>query len=142
MEKKSQEFNHKLGARVDQLAILGELEHIRRHALRSAVIVSDNDEEFIHYAVIAKRARDLRREYMAAKFPDISDEDWCLTKAAACLRQLNYEVNSGEELKPFDDLVDEILTHALGEDMSGCKACREDRQITKATLTKPPLMAQ
>ena len=129
-------FNHDKAAVVDKIRLIGELEHIRAHALRAAASTweEDDDSESVKYLVIAKRAQSLRRDYMKNHFNDLKDTDWCLCKAAASLRQVLYEVNDGwpEELKELDDFVDEIWGQALGVDLSDCVACREDRQEGQA----------
>lgn len=124
-------FNHDKAAVADKIRLIGELEHIRAHALRAAASTweEDDDSESVKYLVIAKRAQSLRRDYMKNHFNDLKDTDWCLCKAAASLRQVLYEVNDGwpEELKELDDFVDEIWGQALGVDLSDCVVCREDR---------------
>lgn len=124
-------FNHNKAAVADKIRLIGELEHIRAHALRAAASTweEDDDSESVKYLVIAKRAQNLRRDYMKNHFNDLKDTDWCLCKASASLRQVLYEVNDGwpEELKELDDFVDEIWGGALDMDLSDCVACREDR---------------
>ena len=125
-------FNHDKAAVADKIRLIGELEHIRAHALRAAASTweEDDDSESVKYLVIAKRAQSLRRDYMKNHFNDLKDTDWCLCKAAASLRQVLYEVNDGwpEELKELDDFVDEIWGGALDMDLSDCVACKEDRE--------------
>lgn len=125
-------FNHVKGATSDRIAIIGELEHVRRHALRAAASAwrEEDDSESTRYLILAKSAQTLRRDYMREHFSELKDTDWCLCKAAACLRQLAYEVCEGNvlELKEIDDFVDEIWGAALGKDLSDCVACREDRE--------------
>lgn len=125
-------FNHDKAAVADKIRLIGELEHIRAHALRAAASVweEDDDSEAVKYLVIAKRAQSLRRDYMKNHFNDLKDTDWCLCKASASLRQVLYEVNDGwpEELKELDDFVDEIWGGALDMDLSDCVACKEDRE--------------
>lgn len=113
----------------DRIAVIGELEHIRRHALRSAHVDEDNE---VFYNVVAKRARDLRREYMA-KYFDAPDPLHCLGKATASLRQLVYESDEGdtEMVKKMDALVDMVWGEITGEDLSGCISCKEDK-LTKS----------
>lgn len=124
-------FNHNKAAVADKIRLIGELEHIRAHALRAAASTweEDDDSESVKYLVIAKRAQSLRRDYMKNHFNDLKDTDWCLCKASASLRQVLYEVNDGcpEELKELDDFVDEIWGGALDMDLSDCIACKEDR---------------
>lgn len=127
MEEKT--FNHKKTGTSDKIALVGELEHARRHALRSAVSVEDEEKQFF-YLTLAKQLQTIRREYMRNHFGQIADSDWCLCKTAACLRQIAYEVfeSNSDELKEIDNLVDEIWGNALGEDLSDCEACKDDRK--------------
>lgn len=126
-------FNHAKAGIADKILVLSEFEHLRRHAIRSAVSVFDEDSsdntKWVHYAVIASRAQALRRLYQQKHFGSLSEYDWCLCKSAACLRQLAYETQENDYgmLKMIDDLVDEVWGTALGEDLSSCAACREDR---------------
>lgn len=131
MDNQQKTFDHDKGHVADQIALISELEHIRRHALRSAQSVwrEGDDSESKRYLILAKRAQELRREYMRKHFSDLKDPDWCLCKSASCLRQIAYEVCEGDELelKEIDDLVDDIWGTALGVDLSDCAACKEDR---------------
>lgn len=124
MEEKT--FNYGLANISDGIAVVGELEHIRRHALRSAQL-SETDEDKLFYSVIAKQAQDLRRRYMREHF-QADEKLHCLGKATATLRQIAYEVNEGdtEYLHEIDALVDTVWGRITGEDLSGCQACRED----------------
>lgn len=119
-------IDHKRASIADQIALVGELEHIRRHALRSAQI-AESDNEF--YANIANKAKSIRRMYMNDHF-ELSETDHCLCKASASLRQLIYETleDDYEYLPEIDELVDEIWTKATGVDMSGCEACRNEQK--------------
>lgn len=132
MDNSEKEFNHAKASTSDKIALIGELEHMRRHALRAAASTwrEDDDSESKRYLLIAKEAQELRRAYMRNHFGEIKDSDWCLCKSAACLRQLAYEVCEGDdlELKELDDFVDEILGGALKMDLSDCEACQSDRQ--------------
>lgn len=121
-------MNHKILELSDKVAILGELEHIRAHAIR-AVASSEKPEDVEHYTLIAQSAKSLRREYMQKYFAEVDEKDWCQVKAAARLRQLVYEVYSGNdgELRDLEDLIDSILSYATGQDTSACMACREDK---------------
>ena len=125
-------YNHAKGHVADQIALISELEHIRRHALRAAASTwtEEDDSEAVRYLVIAKRAQTIRREYMRNHMSEIKESDWCLCKAAASLRQLLYEVNEGwpEELKEIEDLIDDIWGTALDMDLSYCVACKEDKE--------------
>ena len=125
-------FNHGKASVADKIRLIGELEHIRAHALRAAASVwtEEGDSDSVRYLILAKRAQALRREYMKNHFGELKDTDWCLCKSAACLRQILYEVNDGwpQELKEIDDFVDEIWGQALDMDLSDCVACKEDRE--------------
>ena len=136
-------FNHDKASVADKIRLVGELCHIRAHALRSAASALGEErddsefterEESTRYLIIAKRAQTLRREYMRKHFGELKDTDWCLCKAAACLRQIAYEVCEGdvEELREIDDFVDEIWGQALDMDLSDCVSCAEDRQAGQA----------
>lgn len=121
---------------VDTIALIGELEHTRRHALRSAVAAineEDNDKAF-EYQMFANKAQRLRRSLTEQTFPELGEKDWCLLKCAACLRQLSYESFTDHTgfLEEIDSLVDEILELATGEDLSGCAACKDDRETTSS----------
>lgn len=122
------EFDHKVAGLADRLSVVGELCHLRRHLLRAAVSVAGTEDE-VFYLVMAGRAKKLRREYMQKYMGEVPDELWCAVKSASCLRQLMYETHEGEGhlLKDIDDLCDEIFSEAFGEDMFGCKVCKEDR---------------
>lgn len=125
-------FDHAKGSTSDKIAMVGELEHARRHALRAAASAwrEEDDSESTRYLILAKRAQSIRRDYMREHFSELKETDWCLCKSAACLRQLAYEVCEGNvlELKEIDDFVDEIWGEALGQDLSDCIACKEDRE--------------
>lgn len=124
-------FDHETAGISDQIRLVGELEHIRSHALRAAV-VSVEDE--LHYLVIAKQARDLRRDFMRKHFPEMDSRDWCLCKSAATLRQIAYEIadEDVEFLSELDQLTDNIWGKALGKDISGCESCKADYGIMEA----------
>lgn len=136
-------FNHDKASVADKIRLISELEHARTHALRAAASVlgeERDDSEFAEredgtrYLIIAKQAQTLRRDYMRKHFGNLKDTDWCLCKAAACLRQIAYEVCEGdvEELREIDDFVDQIWGEALGVDLSDCVSCAEDRQAGQA----------
>lgn len=124
-------FDHKKAGVSDKIRLIGELEHLRAHALRSAVASwrEEDDSESSGYLILAKRAQSLRRDYMREHFGNLKDTDWCLCKAAASLRQVAYEVCEGdvEELREIDDFVDEVWGRALDMDLSDCVVCKEDR---------------
>ena len=127
MEEKEEIFNHKKASIADDIRLVSELEHIRAHALRSAVVAEGTDEEMF-YLLTAQRAKELRRQFMQDHYPNIDSKLWCLCKSAACLRQVAYEVwgEKAEFLKQLDELVDDIWGKATGENLSGCEACKQD----------------
>lgn len=129
MEEHNDIFDHKTAAVSDDIRLVSELEHIRAHALRSAVVAEGTDDEMF-YLLTAQRAKELRRQYMQEHYPDIDSKLWCLCKSAACLRQVAYEVwgEKAETLKAIDELVDDIWGKATGKDLSACEACREDQK--------------
>lgn len=111
----------------DSLALVGELEHTRRHLLRSAQYADEEDQVF--YLVLAKQCQEARRKYMEKNFP-VDTKFWCLVKCAAVLRQLTYETTTKdlEFLKEIDSIVDEIMEKATGKDLSECESCRQDKE--------------
>lgn len=114
----------------DKIALVGELEHAVRHAKRSCAVATEKDEK-IKYASYAITARDLRRKYMAEHFPDVSDKDWCLCKLASSIRQLTYETGEVKLLDELESFVDEVWGDALDMDLTGCEACKSDREASE-----------
>lgn len=123
-------FDHAKAGVSDKIAIISELEHIQRHALRSVVVAQGTDDEMF-YLVLARQAKQLRRDYMNKHFGEIDTKLWCLCKSTACLRQLAYETWSedAEMLKEIDQLVDDVWGKATGQDLSDCESCASDRAI-------------
>lgn len=117
----------------DKLLAVGEMEHMRRHALRSMASPNIKENERIKYAIIAERAKETRRAFMRKHFSDLADEDWCLVKLCCSLRQLMYETFDGEieEFTDIEDLIDSVLSKAFKQDMTGCIACGADREEDK-----------
>lgn len=128
MEEKEEIFNHKKASIADDIRLISELEHIRAHALRSAVVAEGTDDEMF-YLLTAQRAKELRRQFMQDHYPNIDSKLWCMCKSAACLRQVAYEIwgEKAEFLKQIDTLVDDIWGKATGEDLSDCEACKDDK---------------
>lgn len=124
-------FDYDLANISDGIRLIGELEHIRAHALRSAQLSAGEDDE-IFYQVTAKRAQNLRREYMAKHF-NAPEKLHCLGKATAALRQIAYETDTGDSefLHEVDELVDSVWGKITDTDLSGCQACREDKKSDK-----------
>lgn len=129
MEIELQEkFNYDDAELVDKLAVVGEMEHLRRHAIRSAMVATE-DEDIIYYYVLATQIKRTRRKFMANHFKNLDEKDWCLVKSASSLRQLAYEVSLPEgESKEMETLVDSVFSHAFKKDMTGCKACADDKE--------------
>ena len=121
-------FDHQTAGISDAIRLVGELEHIRAHALRSATVAEGTEDEMF-YLVLAQQAKEMRREFMQDHFPKIDSKLWCLCKSAATLRQIAYEGwrEKAENLKRIDNMVDEIWGKALGKDLSGCEVCKEDK---------------
>ena len=129
-------FDHKKGSTSDRIAVVGELEHARRHAIRSAIVLytEEKAEDAFKFLVWAKQLMDMRRAYMGKHFANVDSKHWCLCKSAACLRQLAYEVegDDSEFLTEVDNLVDQVWGDALGEDLSDCEACKEDKSAIES----------
>ena len=125
----SNNFNHKKAAISDMISLVGEAEHIQRHALRSAVVAQGTDDEMF-YLVLARQAKQLRRDYMNKHFSEIDNKLWCLCKSTACLRQLAYETwaEDAEMLTQIDQIVDDVWGKATGQDLSDCSSCIEDKK--------------
>lgn len=121
-------FDHAKAGVSDKIALVAELEHIQRHALRSAVVAQGTDDEMF-YLVLARQAKQLRRDYMNKHFSEIDNKLWCLCKSTACLRQLAYETwaEDAEMLKEIDQIVDDVWGKALDKDLSDCEVCKDDR---------------
>lgn len=123
-------FNYDTANVSDGIALIGELEHVRRHALRSAQLSAGTDDE-IFYMVTAKRAQELRRRYMRDHF-EADEKLHCLGKCTAAVRQLAYETDNGdaEFIHEVDELVDSVWGKITREDLSGCESCRQDKEAT------------
>ena len=128
-DNERENFDHAKAGVGDRIAAVGEMEHLRRHALRSAVSSEEGSELAFNCLVWAKQLQDMRREYMRKHFGEIDDKLWCMCKSAACLRQLAYEVDGDDAnfLKEVDNLVDDIWGTAVNKDLSDCEVCKEDK---------------
>lgn len=117
---------------MDTLWLLAELEHSRRHLLRTARITKDEDKQF-KCMVKSKEAQDLRRRVQEKL--ELEEEDWCQVKAAMAIKQLAYETFAGdiELLGDLEDYTDSLLTLCLDEDFSGCPSCRADAEEMEGT---------
>lgn len=129
-DNKRENFDHAKAGVGDRIATVGEMEHLRRHALRSAISSEEGSELAFSCLVWAKQLQDMRREYMRKHFGEIDDKLWCMCKSSACLRQLAYEVDGDDInfLKEVDNLVDDIWGTAVNKDLSDCESCRSDRE--------------
>ena len=129
-DNERENFDHAKAGVGDRIAAISEMEHLRRHALRSAISSEEGSELAFNCLVWAKQLQDMRREYMRKHFGEIDDKLWCMCKSAACLRQLAYEVDGDDAnfLKEVDNLVDDICGTAVNKDLSDCESCRADRE--------------
>ena len=129
-DNERENFDHAKAGVGDRIATVGEMEHLRRHALRSAISSEEGSELAFNCLVWAKQLQDMRREYMRKHFGEIDDKLWCMCKSAACLRQLAYEVDGDDInfLKEVDNLVNDIWGTAVNKDLSDCETCRSDRE--------------
>lgn len=129
-DNERENFDHAKAGVGDRIAAIGEMEHLRRHALRSAISSEEGSELAFSCLVWAKQLQDMRREYMRKHFGEIDDKLWCMCKSSACLRQLAYEVDGDDInfLKEVDNLVDDIWGTAVNKDLSDCESCRSDRE--------------
>ena len=129
-DNERENFDHAKAGVGDRIATVGEMEHLRRHALSSAISSEEGSELAFSCLVWAKQLQDMRREYMRKHFGEIDDKLWCMCKSAACLRQLAYEVDGDDAnfLKEVDNLVDDIWGTAVNKDLSDCESCRSDRE--------------
>lgn len=114
----------------DTLALLGELQHSRRHALRAAHIAhtKQDKENELFWLVTANRCMEARRKAQG-KLGDIETSEWCPLKSAQAIRQLNYETMTGdiELFNDLEELVDSINSHVLKQDMTSCESCASDK---------------
>ncbi len=124
--KSMEDKTHKRMALSDKITLLGDLEHSRHHLVRSAHSAEDENEKF-WYLVKAKQTKDLRRK-LETKWLNTGELDWCLVKVNSRVKWLNEELleDDLELFSEIEDLADSILSHALGEDLSGCASCREE----------------
>lgn len=119
---------HKNMQLMDKITLLGELEHLRRHCIRSAHVVDDEVKKF-YYQVKAKQLRDLRRK-IQWMWLYTDHLDWCIVKSASRLKQLNEEIikSDMDTFSEIESIADELLGNALEEDFSGCQSCIEDKE--------------
>lgn len=124
---KEDTFNYDTANLADQISVIGFCEHAYDHCCKSAAVSSKEDAVF--YMTIADMIKEFRRRFMKDHFPDIKDEDWCLLKAIEQVRQRVYESahTSHKDLKEVNDIWSEITEHIFGVDMSGCVACKGDK---------------
>lgn len=121
-------FNFDTANLADQISVIGFCEHVYDHCCKSAAVSSQEDAVF--YMTIADMIKEFRRRFMKDHFPDVKDEDWCLLKAIEQVRQRVYESThtSHKDLKEVNDIWSEVTEHIFGVDMSGCVACKEDKE--------------
>lgn len=121
-------MQHAVLSLADKLTLLGELEHGRRHCIRSMHSVEDPDEKF-YYKVKAKQLQNARRK-AEEKWANTDEYNWCLVKVSTKIKQLNEEVFEADDdlFSEIENIADDLLSHTLHEDLTGCSACREDKQ--------------
>lgn len=126
MDKKG-DFNFDTANLADQISVIGFCEHVYDHCCKSAAV---SEDDAIFYMTIASMIKDFRRNFMKEHFPDVKDEDWCLLKAIEQVKQRVYESasTSKKDLKEVNDIWSEVTEHIFGVDMSGCAACKEDKE--------------
>lgn len=112
----------------DQITVIGELEHLYMHALKTASTLGE--EEGFFYMTLAHMTKELRRRFMREHFPDVREEDWCILKAADTIRQRIYECanTSHKDLEEVNNLWALVMEHIFGVDLSACIACKEDKR--------------
>lgn len=122
-------FNHRSASLSDKITVLGNLEHVRFHALKSAGVKVDDPELESFFQLVAAEAQSMRRDFQRKHFPECPDELWCLGKAIETVRQRAYECDEGDSefIRRVDNLWSEIWSLISGEDLSGCKSCEEDK---------------
>ena len=127
---KDKTFNFDKANLADQITVVGDLEHLYMHALKSASVA----EDWVYYMTVADLAKQFRRKFMKEHFPNAKDEDWCMLKAVDTIRQRVYEScnTSHEDLVEVNNLWSLITEHIFGIDMSNCVACAEDREGKEA----------
>lgn len=123
------DFDHESAAISDRITVLGLVEHIRDHALKSSAVKMDDKDAEIFFQTIAVMSQNFRRKYMKKHFPDIPEELWCLGKAVEMARQRVYEADEGdtEDINEIDAIWQTVWQKITGKDLSSCVACREDK---------------
>lgn len=123
-----EEFDHKTASEVDILSLLAELEHARRHCV--IALKTAPETKRIELIVLANRYEQLRRKLQRKYFPDVDDWGWCIIKASARTMQLAEETFTSDvdSLLEIFNLIDETILAVTGKDISGCKACKDDRE--------------
>lgn len=121
-------FNYDTANLADQISVVGFCEHVYDHCCKSAAVSKKEDAVF--YMTMADMIKEYRRNFMKKHFPSVKDEDWCLLKSIEQVRQRVYESahTSYEDLKGINDIWSEVTEHIFSVDMSGCVACKEDKE--------------
>lgn len=120
-------FDHASAQLTDKITVTGCCEHLYEHALKTSSTLPEDKAVF--YLTIASMIQEFRRDFMEEHFPEVTDEDWCLVKAADTLRQRVYESSndSYEDIKRVNEIWSTVMEHVFKVDLSGCSACKEDR---------------
>ena len=124
---------HKSANISDKVTVIGNLEHIRYHALKGASVKVEDEELNTFFQTVATMTTDFRRRYMKKHFPDCPEELWCLGKAVETARQRLYEADEGdsEDLNDIDAIWALIWGRISGRDLSACSSCREDKNAVE-----------
>lgn len=120
-------FDHASAQLTDKITVVGCCEHLYEHALKTASNLPE--EKAVFYLTLASMVQEFRRDFTKEHFPKVTDEDWCIVKAADTLRQRVYESSndSYEDIKRVNEIWSTGMGHVFGVDLSGCSACREDK---------------
>lgn len=120
-------MNHDQLKLADKVTQVGELEHLRRHLARASITTTNETRAFF-YLVKAHRAEALRRQ-LQHSLPEVTEEDWCIVKSCAAIKQLNTETldEDIDLFRQIEDLADDCLSNAYNMDFHSCKACKDDK---------------
>jgi len=124
-----EEIDHKTMQTADILRLLGELEHLRGHALQATTMA--DEDKILELLVLANECQVARRKLQKRYFPNVPETYWCMVKSASRLMQLSEETGNREvdELKDVKNIIDSAIRISTGEDISGCSACRTDKGV-------------
>lgn len=126
---KNNNFDFSTASVTDDLRVIGELEHLRFHAILAAQHAPET--EVIGLLVLAKHCQDARRKFMKKHFGGVENRHWCMIKSSARLLQITEEIMEGntDELKELKGVVDEAIELTTGVDISNCESCKQDKDV-------------